>query len=709
MGAVRLPEVESSSPEEPGDATTVGAPVEAETSEVLPLWFERGLIVVTAAVLWFGGFGLFLAVLGDYHFLAVVVVGLLGTLGTSLLAWPKRRTVATRPRGVVLPAVGMCLVAVVFLGWNSRYSSHQVAIGRDPGVYAVTGKWIATHGNLEVRTGTEWSSKGPGTTVATLGTYAEGNNELQFQFDHLTSVLLAEADNLGGDGLMFKVPALLGALALGAIYAAGCRLVRRPWLVLAAVVALGISLPQLNVSRDPFSEPSVELLLWSGMWLISVAYSRRSLGMAWLAGMALVGTIMSRIDAPVYLIPLPVLAALTWLSASSPRDRRFLARLYGAFILGAIPVAVLGTIDIQDRSGRYYDDLHGQVHQLQVGLLAATVAALLLVILWPLARGHVSGWRDWATSQRNAIGTAAGCVVALGLVAAWGLRPAIMHSHGAVNPLVGALQTQAGLPSDPTRTYAEYSVTWISWYLGPITVALACIGAAVLTARTIRRPSATSSVVLTVAGIGTALYLWRPSISPDQIWVMRRYVPAALPLFVLLAAVALSVVVDLVASRARSLPAAPLLATGAAAMLVFPLGTTLPVRAFQPESGYLAALDVTCRATGHRAAILTAAKDPAEQEMVAGLRTWCNVPVASLTASMSAEEINRLADEWRSEGRTLWILGSTPALVSGSAPGLSPKLITVGTSPRELEFTLNRPPSHYVAGTLSIYASRVAP
>ena len=49
---------------------------------------------------------------------------------------------------------------------------------------------------------------------------------------------------------------------------------------------------------------------------------------------------------------------------------------------------------------------------------------------------------------------------------------------------------------------------------------------------------------LAVLGAGTALYLFRPSIAPDQIWAMRRFVPAGLPLLCLLAAVALAAGLD---------------------------------------------------------------------------------------------------------------------------------------------------------------------
>jgi hypothetical protein len=699
--------------------------------DVVPLWFQRGLVFVTAGVVGVGGVGLLLAVLGVYHFAVALVVGGLATIALTAIAWPRPAVATaalatptlpaptlpaptlpaptlpagpTRPR--TWPAIAMCLVAAGSIAWNAHYAGHHVSIGRDPGVYAVAGKWIALHGNLEVPTGLEWTTKSDHVSVVYEGSYQAGNNHTEFQFDHLTPVLLAEANNLGGDGLMFRVPAVIGALALCAIFAAGCRLVRRPWLVLAAVTGLAVSLPQLNVSRDTFSEPAVELLLWAGMFVLLMAYERARPWMALLAGSALAGTMMSRIDAPMYLVPLPVLAALTWLSTPSGARRRMLLRLYVYFLVGAIPVAVLATLDVQIRGGTYYDDLHSQVLELQRGLSASIVAGALLVLLWPLARPHSRRATEWLKSRRDGIAVIAGSLVVLGMIALWAIRPATSPSHGDPNGLVATLQGLAGLPVDPTRTYAELSVTWLSWYLGPVTIALATVGAAVMLARIVRNPDAAYCLILTVAGLGTGLYLWNPSISPDQIWASRRFVPAALPLFVLLAAFSISVIAESLWSRNAALTR-PVLAIGAVALVAFPLATTYPVRSFSPESSFLAGIETTCRATGPDAALLTSANDVNSEVLVGALRTWCGVPVAIMTQPFTTTEIQHLANEWRSDGRTLWVIGSTAQMVKTSAPGSTPTLVASLVSPRELEMTINRPPQHYLPISAPVYAARI--
>jgi hypothetical protein len=685
------------------------------TPEFLPLWFERGLVVVTAAIVSCGGFGLLLAFVGHYRILPVLLVGGVVTIALSAVAWPDRRRGHVSARTAVPAAIGMIVVAIGSMAWNAAYSGHHVAVGRDPGVYADAGKWIAVHGNLEVRTGPDWASKGPKLSVLSAGMYVEGGDRLEFQFDHLTPVLLAEGDNIGGDRLMFRVPAVLGALGLCAIYAVGCRLLRRPWLALAAVTALAVSLPQLNVSRDTYSEPAVQLLVWAGIWLLVAAYERRRLGMALLAGAALAATMLSRIDAPVYLIPLPLLAALVWVSTRPGQDRRFLVRMYAAVVAAAVPVAILGTVDVADRAGHYYIDLSSQVRQLKLGLAGSALAGVVVVALWPLIAPRTGGVSRWLGSQRSAAGAACGSLAGLGLLAAWLVRPSVMHprqiSTPAVYGFMGALQQAAGYALDPSRTYAEKSVVWITWYLGPITVGLAVIGVAVLVMRVVRRPDPTTVLVWTVAGAGTALYLWSPSINPDQIWAMRRFVPVGLPLFVLLAAAALAqLAAARFAARSASIGARLIVAAGVIGLVALPLRTTLPVRDFKPQAGNLLVLDTTCRVTGVRAAILVVPGNQFDQELPAALRSWCDVPVARLTGPLSAAQLQQIARGWQAAGRSLWVIGASPAFIAASAPGLLPTLVAGTVGDRELEVRLAGPPRSYSpADTLSVYAAPVSP
>jgi hypothetical protein len=684
------------------------------SADQLPLWFERGLIVATSGVLAFGGFGLLLAVVGLYAIVPVLAVGTLLTVLASVLAWPRSSEHHTRDhrlsRGVRYPAIGMCLVALGFAIWNGIDAGHHVAIGRDPGIYAVTGKWIATHGDLDVAIDPTLAAKMGGASVVLPGTYVEGGKQLEFQFNHLLPVLLAQADNLGGDALMFRVPAVLGALALLAVYAAGCLFVRRPWLVLVAVGALALCLPQLNVSRDTYSESSVELLLWSGLWLTLIAYRRKRFGMALLGGAALGGTLLGRVDAFVYLIPLPVLGVLALLAARSSVDRRHLRKMHLGVLIGAVPIALLGTFDVIERAGHYYSDLWPQIRQLRLAMAISVLVSVVLLAVWPRLAPHATHVSHWVAARRTGLTVGSALAVVLGLFAAWVLRPVFLQDHGNPTPLVAGLQGQAGLPVDPTRHYSEYSVSWISWYLGPITVTLAIIGLALVVARMWRRTDPAGALMVSVAGLASALYLWRPSIVPDQIWAMRRFVPATLPLVVLLAAVGIAALGRVVAtSKAGAVWQRPVVIAGGAGMLIFPLATTLPVANFEPQAGTLTVVQATCKTVGPNAAILFAANDSAGVLLPTAVRTWCNVPVAVLASPRSAAQIQMIARSWRASGRTLWVVGSSAAATATSAPGTTPRLIASSTNTRELEMTIQRAPQFYSFGTTTLFAGSVTP
>jgi hypothetical protein len=661
-----------------------------------PRWFDYIVVVGCSGVLCFGGFGLLLAVVGHFSGAPVFLLGAAGTVVCTVLGRPTKRPYGTHSRpAVTASALGMCFVAVGAAVWNALYAGHDVAVGTDPGGYTQAGRWLASHHSLIVPAQAPWAGKGT-FSVFSPGMYSAPHGTLQFQFAHLMPVLLAEGHKLAGDWLMFRVPALLNALALCAIYATGCRLVRRPWLVLVAVTALAVSLPQLYFSRDTFSEPATQVLLWGGIWMLLRAYETRQMSLGFIAGLLIGGTLMTRIDGVAYLIPLPLLAAVGWLACRA-EDRPTLLRLYTAVLIGILPTAILGTVDVQRRSVPYYQALRPEVVHLYlaVGLSAlAGLGIVLVATLWPAILA-------WVKARRRPISVAAGWMIVGVLVLAWALRPAGPTSPmgGGVGEAVTNLQKAEGLPVHP-ETYAEQTLQWISWYLGPITLGLGIAGLCVLTVLAIRRGSPTAVVVLALAAPLTILYIWNPSITPTQIWAMRRYVPASLPLFVLAAAAALHTAASARWSAGNAW-SRRILAVGAVGMLAFPLGTTLPVGKFQVQANFLPAVDHICDTIGPNAAVLFPAKDPNILFMQT-LRDWCGVPAASLYGPMSPQQLHATAAALRSEGKTLWLVGALANLHQVNS-SVTPTPIATASDPRELERTLDRPPQHYTPVSLIVY------
>jgi hypothetical protein len=279
---------------------------------------------------------------------------------------------------------------------------------------------------------------------------------------------------------------------------------------------------------------------------------------------------------------------------------------------------------------------------------------------------------------------------------------------------IKALEQAQHLPLVP-ESFAEHTMQWAAWYIGPVTLGLAIVGLGVLTARAIRRGHPTYLVLLALTGPLTAYYLWNPSITPEQIWAMRRFVPVSLPLFVLAAAVALDAGADILGRRLaegrgyrRNLTTG-LVGAGMVGMLAFPLAATFPVRSFRVQTSYLGLVEQTCRYVGPHAAILFPSVDYDAFTLSQTIRDWCGIPVAALRGPTPPAQVEAIAADMASGGRTLWVLGYNPGDIFSVRPGLNAHLVGMAANYRELEKTITRPPDHYVHDTLIIYAARVGP
>jgi hypothetical protein len=681
------------------------------TIESAPWWFEQMLIVVCATVVAWGAAGVFLAYRAEYSLPRAAFLGSLGTLlGVAFAAI--RTPPAGRARPSSRPAIAMLAGAGAVALWNAAHAGHHIIGDRDPGIYMQAGKWMAKHGNLVVPAGAGWPTNVPQLVLNSGGTYNEAGRTTQFQFAHFLPSLLAEAQNIGGDALMFRTNALIGAAALLVLFAVGCRLCRRPWLVVAAVLGLAVSIPEINCVRDTFSEPSTQFVLWTGIWLIVLAMEARSgwrhLGVAVLGGAALGATVMTRIDGVAYFTFVPLLAVVGWF-ARRGTDRRHLLTTYAAIAIGAVPTFAIGTLDVQHRAGSYYHDLHHNVMSLYAACAAMTVVSVIVLLVWP----RLGELRTWIVERRSLGAAIAAWTAVFGMVLAWSIRPFVQQLKWPAGPssqpyihLNNAIQRNEGLPLSGLRTYGEHSVVWLSWYLGPIALAVAIVGLGILVARLIREPSPIVAVVLLIAGSLAAEYLWNSHVNGDQPWAMRRMIPSVLPLCALLAAAGLSLVCDAVKLARPAFPITLLAAAGAVAFIAFPFGRTIPVRNLSTDANYSAAIDKVCTTVGPKAAILSI-PPILGVAYTQTLRDWCNVPVAGLSGKIDAPTIETLAQSWRKQGRRLWILGNTPNDVQSVLPSVPPVHLATAFSYHEVQVTLERAPEQYSVKSVDFWGTPV--
>jgi hypothetical protein len=282
------------------------------------------------------------------------------------------------------------------------------------------------------------------------------------------------------------------------------------------------------------------------------------------------------------------------------------------------------------------------------------------------------------------------------------------------NAMVAGLQAQQGLAVDGTRTYAEQSVRWLSWYVGPVTLVAALATAAMVAAVAVRwwyssRPGAGPArpvppwLIPAAIALGSVLLtLYRPGVTPDHPWADRRFVPVVLPAVTLAAAAAAARAVAW--ARARRPGGLPLAVGGAAvlALLVPPAVATASLATSRTEVGEPAAVTQVCSALRSGDVVAMVSDDTggvrAQNEWVQVVRGVCGRPAAELGGTLqqqrnSAGELSRLV---QGAGHRLVLLsadendGQAPAALAamGGHPVRATTLIT-----REDQRTLVRRPS----------------
>ena len=266
---------------------------------------------------------------------------------------------------------------------------------------------------------------------------------------------------------------------------------------------------------------------------------------------------------------------------------------------------------------------------------------------------------------------------------------------------VAGMQARQGLPVDGGRTYAEQTVAWLSWYVGPLALLVALVVLALLVRRAVlaaeaRRVDAWLPALLVASG-STLLTLTRPGITPDHPWADRRLL-IALPLVVALVVTGLAWVVQ--RSRATGRPWVGVVAAGVVgALVVVPaVVATWPHRAAGVERGSLAAVDSVCAALDPESDVVLAVDSRAANEWPQVVRGMCGVPMLSTTSGLRSDPA-KLDSTIAAVREQLVARGLRLVLLSADSPdpiarlGVDP-VLTADTTVREDEHVLEQRPSH---------------
>lgn len=591
------------------------------------------------------------------------------------------------------------LVVLAVTAVNVRYSSQHVLTDRDPGVYVATARWLASEGELLVDPQDE-----PYAGVrnehriryASAG-YYEGHRDdgkLYPQFVHLLPTTIAAGAWIGGSRGMLKVNALLGGLALLLFFAFAVHLVR-PWPAAGATAALALSLVQTHFTRDAYTEILTQLLLFGGFWVLLSARPTLHAGRALIAGLAVGASSMARVDAFIFLLPLAIYAiyelASGRLSLQRGRDRAYL----GALAAGAVVPSVIAWLDASWFSPVYLADLWPSVRLVWVALALVIGGGAALLY----AKPRLPDAAAWLRSHREqlALGSAIGFVALL--VLAYLVRPHVQTAtQDVVNRFVENLQRAEGLPVNGRRTYAEDSVHWLELYLGPLALWGGVIGTALMGAEIVRGRLRRAVVFLFALLPMLLLYVWEPSITPDHVWAMRRFLPVVIPGLLL---ACFWLVARLYAADGPRRIAAAVLAAGAVA---FPLWTLAPVVQDRTQLGVLSVTDKLCDFLPEDAAVLVAQTALLDQNLTQVVRGFCGVPAANAPMDQPLDWYAELSRRWEEHGRVLYVVSPQPAFGTHWPAEGATYIATV--TYRNLERTLTGRPDEFDSYTLSLYVRR---
>ena len=640
--------------------------------------------------------------------------------------------------GVRMPVaavVGLVAVVVGFTVWAGATHSEQVLPRRDAASNLQAAVSLATtHTRVVPVDADSVGGAGvldlEGVTLESPAFFEVGSSAdpaVQPQFVVGPAAVYAFGWWAGGAGPALVLPAVAMGLALLALGLLVAR-VTGAWAGVATAALTGILFPVLHTARATYSEPLAMLTLTAGLLAatLAVAAGREAAGMpsdrggggaparfvgdassqgtvveraplrslvardasaraALLAGLLVGGTGLVRVDAlrEVVLL-LPVVAV------GAAFGTRWARPLFVGLVLslGVSAVAAAGL------SWQYVSSIAASlVPLLALGVLVGG-ASWVALVLWR------RGWRLPEVVVRRLPDLAAGVVVVVGLYLAsrplWQVVRQDPDDPGA--RYVAGMQERQGLPVDGGRTYAEQTVAWLSWYVGPVALVVALAVLAALVRRALlsvgeRRVEPWVPALVVAAG-STLLTLVRPGITPDHPWADRRLL-VALPLVVALVVVGLDWVVRRSAASGRGWLAATTVGVVAALVVGPAVLATWPHRGGGVERGSLAAVESVCDALSPGDVVL-AVDSRAANEWPQVVRGMCGVPALSLTSRLRSDD--RLRDQTvagvaagveERGGRLVLLAADSSAALEEL--GVTPTSVAEGTV-REDQHVLERPP-----------------
>jgi 4-amino-4-deoxy-L-arabinose transferase-like glycosyltransferase len=343
------------------------------------------------------------------------------------------------------------------------------------------------------------------------------------QFYPLHPVWLATAHSLGGLHASLFVTPLWGLLGCLTVYLTAQTLFGRRTGLLA-VGFLTLTAPQIWFSRYPTSEMLTQFLLFGGIYTFALYIVDESPWTGLLAGLALGQVTMARIDV-YFLLALPLCYAVyLWLK------RRLRVRHLAFFVPYLAMVAHSLLFAVLQSWPYFYNTYSTSLRSLPLPwpllVAAGAVGLVALFVFERWARGHPD-WPPRSVPYRHWALTAAGVIVVLAALYGYFVRPLLADATATSHYWYG---------DNEIPDVEPYNLVRLGWYISPLGIALAVAGVWWMLQCEANKRTAD------FLGIGlffSFFFLYRSRNNPHHIYVMRRYVPAVIPTFVVGAAYAL--------------------------------------------------------------------------------------------------------------------------------------------------------------------------
>ena len=578
------------------------------------------------------------------------------------------------------------------------YASDYVIVNRDPGFLTLAAMWMGDHRTVTIPVDSVQAvaQAVPGVKIDS-GAFNLVGDQLQIQGAKALPAVLALGTWVIGDRAALVGNLALGALALLAVYAFGRRLLG-PWWALLPMVAIGACVPMAVFTRAAYTEPLNMALLFTALVFLWSAFETSKRSQYVVCGLAVGAGALVRIDGGVVIAGLVAGLALAMFvrSQQAPRSQTVRDALdWGSLTVSAIIPLVMGYLDLRWHSQVYLANLGTQFRSVALAVLLAVVGGALVILM---SRTRAV---DWFVDHRAMLGNVA-FVATLVTGAILASRPLWMTAHhfpadSGYAGNIAALQASEGLPVDGTQSYDEMTLTWLSWYFGWAAVVAGFIGLAMLVRQALSTRSAQLIAFLVTVGAPSLLYLVYVSITPEQVWAMRRLLSVTIPALLLCAAWAIKALAQ---ARGPLPPTAHKTAAGVVAGIVFayPVTTWGQLFASPEQGGRYPELRAVCNALPSNKVIY--AKSTTEPYLES-LLVACNADVVEVPRLDSPALTRQIVAAWGGEpvsvvafdpGAVAWDRAAVPKMTSDisrwvrtigvrpSVASLSPSAVFVGVT-----------------------------